>query len=30
VREEIVDAIAFAESSPYPDPDDILRDVYTV
>jgi len=30
VRREIEDAIAYAEASPYPDPADLLKDVYTV
>jgi pyruvate dehydrogenase E1 component alpha subunit len=30
VRKEIEEAVAFAESSPMPDPADLLKDVYTV
>jgi TPP-dependent pyruvate/acetoin dehydrogenase alpha subunit len=30
IRAEVADAIAFAESSPDPDPADLLQDVYTV
>jgi len=30
VRREIEEAIAYAEASPYPDPADLLKDVYTV
>jgi len=29
VRREIEEAIAFAEASPFPDPADLLKDVYT-
>jgi len=29
VRREIEEAVAYAEASPYPEPSDLLKDIYT-